>query len=73
MGYSDSTMKQMEMKRYPGMYITICAIESCMDIPDGMAVEEISEGTPADEHLSALAELVLPGWPSTETEVQKEL
>ena len=48
-----------------GMYITIIAIESSMDIPDCMTAEEIREATPGDEHLSVLAELILCSWPST--------
>ena len=34
---------------------------------------EIREVTLEDEYLSALVELILSGWPSAKTEVQKEL
>ena len=52
------------------MHITINAPESCTDIPDCMTAEEITEVT-LEEHLSSLAQLV--SWPSTKTEVHKEL
>ena len=35
--------------------------------------EEIKEVTLEHKHLSALAELILHSWPSTKTQVEKEL
>ena len=55
------------------MHIAINAIESCMDIPGCMKVEEIREVTLEDEHLSVLTELALHSWLSTKTEVLKKL
>ena len=43
------------------MHITINAMQSAMDIPGCLTVEEIREVTLEDEHLSALVELVLCG------------
>ena len=41
--------------------------------PDCTMAKEIREVTLEDEHLIALAELELCGWPSTKAELQKEL
>ena len=57
----------------PGMGITIKTIESCTDLPDYMTAKEIREATLEEEHLSALAMLVLHSWPPTKIEVQNEL
>ena len=53
----------------PSMCITISAIESCMNLPECMAVKKIRIVTIDDEHLGVLLELVLHGWLSTKAEV----
>ena len=70
-GYPDTMMTQKDTKKY--MCITINEIESCTDTPNCMIAEEIMEATIENECLSVLAELVLYGWPTTSTEMQKEL
>ena len=55
------------------MHTTITAIDSCLDIPDYMTVEEIREVTWEDEYLSSFAEIILCNWLSKKLEVQKEL
>ena len=55
------------------MHITINATESRTEIPDCMMLEGIREAAFEDGNLSALAKLILQGWPSRKAEVQKEL
>ena len=57
----------------PGMYTTINAIESWMDIPDCVTAEEIRMATLDNEQLAILSEHVFCSWPSTKAEVQEEL
>ena len=57
-GFPDTTMKQTD-EEIPGTHITINAIESCTDIPDCKTAEEIRKVILEDEHLNALAELIL--------------
>ena len=64
---------QPQNKEIAQMYIRINTIKSCMDIQDHMRAGEIRVATMEDEHLSALAEIILHSWPSMKAEVQKEL
>ena len=63
----------MRDEEIPSMYMTINAVESCMEIPDCMTVEETTVASQDDEHLGILLEHVLHSWPPTEAKVQKEL
>ena len=65
--------QRLAIQAQTGMYITNNAAISCTKIPDYMTAEEIRETTLEDVHLSTLAELVLCGWSSINTTVQKEL
>ena len=56
-----------------GMCITICTLELCTDIPDCMKAEEIRKTILEDEHLTDLEKLIMYSWPSTKSEVQKEI
>ena len=69
--HNHEKIKDEEM---PGMHIVINVVESCMtyQTPDCMRVEELRM-TLEDKYVIALAELVLCGWPSIETKVQKDL
>ena len=53
------------------MGISICVIETCMDILDCRA-EEIHLVSIDDECIGVLSNYVLYGWPSRKAEVQKE-
>ena len=53
------------------MHIAINGIETCIDIADCMTAEETREVTLDNEHLNALAELVLCGWSSTKPRYKK--
>ena len=55
------------------MRITINAIELWTDILDCITTGEIRKAALEGEQFSVLAEPILHGWPSTKTEVQKEL
>ena len=72
MGYGNTTMIKIETKKYQA-----CSSQSvhysCMAIPDCMTAEEIRIVTVQGEHLCAMAELILCGWPSTNAKVHKEL
>ena len=60
-------------KETSGLIVTIRAIDSCMDIPDYMAVEEISPAAIDNKHLRMLSKYVLCEWSPIRAEVQKDL
>ena len=64
-------MRQIETKKFPGMCITINAIESSMDIPEYMTAEEIRIATLDDDYRGMLSELQFCCWPLAIVRVQK--
>ena len=53
------------------MSLNINAIETCTDIPECMATEEIRHATLEDDQIGVLSTYVMHGWPSTRAGVTK--
>ena len=64
---NNNTMNIMIQHENAIQCYTLNAIESCMDIPDCMTVEEIRITVLDDVHIGMLSELILHGWPSTKS------
>ena len=56
-----------------GMKINMNAIDTAMDIPNCIDIQEIQQATVKDDHLQQLREHIIRGFPRSRNEIPQEI